>query len=177
MRFNIAYSHVMLGFLLTLLLVQTVSTVHAHGGGLPQITNVPLGEYAISIWTNPDPLQTGEIHVTVALAQDQAAALNRDIQLVITPLGNGQRIETDVTHEKSANKFMYEADFDIRRAGDYQFTVTVNEIGQSVSFEVEILPQTDANEQLKWVIIAGATIPMGVGLRWLIRRKDAKDTI
>lgn len=172
MRFNAIRNRLPVYCLLSVLLLQIATSVSAHGGGQPRITNQTVGDYAISVWTNPTLLQTGEIHVTVALAQEQAAALNRDIRLVVAPIGNGQSIESAVTHEKSANKFMYEADFEIRRAGTYQFTISVDDLAQTVSFEAEILPQPSSGSQWIWYVALVAAGVVSFAARQLKRRKN-----
>lgn len=163
MKFDTIYKRLTVYCLFGLLLLQGAAGTSAHGGGQPQIINQPIGEYAISVWTDPNPLQTGEVHVTVALAQEQAAALNRNVQLVVEPIGNGQTIETAVTHEKSANKFMYEADFDIQRVGEYQFTISVDDPAQTVSFAAEIVPQPNRGSRWPWVAVV-----IAAGAIWLV---------
>lgn len=117
-------------------------------------------------------MQTGEIHVTVALAQEQAAALNKNVQLVVAPIGNGQMIETAVTHEKSANKFMYEADFEIQRAGEYQFTVSVDDLAQTVSFVAEIAPQPNSGGRWVWIIALAAASALWFVARRLTQKRN-----
>ncbi len=140
--------------------------VDAHGGGIPQIANAPIGEYVISVWTDPEPLRAGTVHVTVGLAQESAAVLNRAVNISIVPLGNGQPIEAVATHENSANKFLYEADLQINRPGDYRFVVQIDDLVDQVSFVDTVEGASIANNPfvMGGVIVLVAVVAL-VGLR------------
>lgn len=121
-------------FLTLCVLFAPLGIAHAHGGGIPQIANAPIGEYVISVWTDPEPMRVGTVHVTVGLAQDNAAVLNRDVRIKVASVEGNRPIEAQATHENSANKFLYEADLEVSRSGEYRFTVWVDDISDTVSF-------------------------------------------
>jgi hypothetical protein len=144
----------------------------AHGGGIPQIANAPIGQYTISVWTDPAPLRVGTVHVTVGLAQENEAVLNRQIQVTLAPVAGGQPIEARATHENSANKFLYEADLAIDRPGDYRITVQVDNLADSVSF---IDTVTGASLTTNPFVIGGIVLLVAVvALVGLKRGRDAE---
>src|SRR5690554_6311036 len=65
--------NVRLGFLLGFILIAIVGWSHsasAHAGdGIPQLTNEDIGPYRIFVWSDPEPPQMGEYHVSVALTE------------------------------------------------------------------------------------------------------------
>ncbi len=141
-------------------------TAKAHGGGIPQIANAPIGEYIISVWTDPEPMTVGTIHITVGLAQENEAMLNRNIQVIIEHTSDGQMIEARATHENSANKFLYEADLEVRRAGDYRFVVRVDDLADTVSFVDMVEGESLMNNTVVMGgIIALVAVVAVVGLR------------
>ena len=130
------------------------SMVGAHGGGVPRLTNAEIGPYWISVWSQPDPLRVGEMHLTVALSEPsgpEAAlkeagppVLNAAIEVRLRPVGwPGETISAIASHENSANKFLYEADLLVPQAGRWEVTLLVvgpDGSSGSVDFEVEVLP-------------------------------------
>lgn len=146
----------------------------AHGGGAPRLVNVPIDAFVMSVWTNPDPLRVGVVHVTVSLAetaaleganQPGAAALGQTIALTIMPAAGGAPITTAVTHEQAANKLFYEADITIPGAGSWVFALVVNGSAEQ-HFTAEVMP---ARPPVAWLGLAALA---GVALVavWLWRR-------
>lgn len=65
---------VLLLSLLCLTLTAATAAASAHGGGTPQVVDVPAGPYRIFVWTSPDPWREEELaHVTVAVTRVDAA--------------------------------------------------------------------------------------------------------
>ncbi len=115
----------------------TVMPVWAHGGGAPQLVNAEAGPYRVSLWTQPDPLQAGEVHFTVAVTAPppQGAGANRTgppipdavVNLHLTPLdAAAQAVDIAATHKNAVNKLFYEADTILPTAGRRQVIVQVN---------------------------------------------------
>lgn len=153
------------------LFLATPWSVVAHGGGLPRLVNEPLDDYTISVWINPSPLTVGEVHLTVALAFDESVVLNRDIQVLATPLAGGQTIVSDATHENATNRFFYEADSEISQTGMYQFEVKVDGIEATASFVEEVQDAPRTSNRLTTVFWVGTILIIVQLVRWITKRK------
>lgn len=135
--------------------------VRAHGGGTPQLIDVRAGPYALWVWTDPDPLRVGQMHVSVAVAEPetQAPILDAQVTVQIELPGEGTTpLTADATGTAAANKLLYVAILEPPVEG--QWLVTVSVAGPAGSgwtdFEVPVLPPRPVN----WGLIGGA----GLGL-------------
>ncbi|HEY8478182.1 MAG TPA: hypothetical protein VIN09_15075 [Chloroflexota bacterium] len=115
----------------------------AHDGvSALRVSRQQAGPYAITVFTGPDPLPTGEVDVSV-LVEGQAegdVVLDARVTVEATPLGHdGAGGIFEATHEEAANKLFYAAHLPLERAGRWRLDVRVEGArGQgSVSFEVE----------------------------------------
>ena len=140
------------------------SIVQAHGGGIPFVTNEPLGEFVASVWLNPSPLETGAIHVTVGLAKDESVVLNQRINVRLVSAEHGT-LQAPATHENAASRFFYEADLEVANAGDYTLIVEVE--GQSGRLETDVTVRAPSWTRSPWVGLAALGI---VVLIWVINR-------
>lgn len=103
------------------------ATALAHGGGTPQLVDVPAGPYRIFAWTSPATPRVGTLHVTVALVDPAAnqPVLGADVQVQMSP-GAGQPAAVNTspaTHDKATIKFYYEADVEVPEAGPWQVSI------------------------------------------------------
>lgn len=156
-----------------LLLVMQPVAVLAHGGGTPQLVKEPAGAYAVYVWTNPDPLRVGTIHITVALVEpdSDAPVLNAAVQVTATPR-TGQPLTVDATHKNATIKSYYEADMQLRETGPLQITVAYQDgaAAGSAGFAVQV-EEAGANTQL--IGMGVALLAIGGGVLWmLIGRKQ-----
>ncbi len=130
-------------------LLLSYGNVLAHGGGTPLLTNEPVGPYQLYVWSSPEPLRVGEVHMTFALVLppdgnqpvDESALFN-DLDQVVT------QADIDVTFNTSSlsgsgegtgaiepikvkalpssiNPLYYEIDTEIPVAGVWQISVDV----------------------------------------------------
>ncbi|MEZ4767428.1 MAG: hypothetical protein R2844_03270 [Caldilineales bacterium] len=127
--------------ILLLLALQPVSSALAHGGGTPQLVKERAGAYALYVWTNPDPVRVGTMHVSVALVQPdtEAPVLNADVRVTATP-ETGNPITSTATHENATVKTYYETDMAIPQEGPWQVAVSyqIDDAGGSASFPVQV---------------------------------------
>jgi hypothetical protein len=125
-------------------LLFAVSTAWAHGGGTPQVTNADAGPYWVTVWTQPEPLQVGETHITVAVSepgvvrdgQREAGAPVMDavVEVHLEPLDRpGEPLTVSATHEGASNKLFYEADPSLPAAGQWGVLIRV-QVSSSKSF-------------------------------------------
>lgn len=168
---------------LLLMLALPAARVQAHGGGTPQLTNADAGPYWVSVWTQPEPLRAGEVHVTVAVSEpgDTSASrreagapvLGADVQVEFSRAESssdeaaGQPIVVYATHENAANKLLYEADLTLPTSGEWQVRVTVEgPAGQgSASFGAIVRAEQDSN--WTWALVLG---PAAIAAVWIWQR-------
>lgn len=153
------------------------SPVQGHGGGVLQLFNAEAGPYWVSVWTAPKPLQTGKVHITVAVVEppeDRSQpeqgkpVLGATVQLLAQAANGVERIETVATHEQAVNKFFYEADLELETVGMWQFEITVSgALGQGV---VQFEQTVSSPSAAKWIFtgVAGLAILLG-GWLWYAR--------
>ncbi len=101
----------------------------AHGGGTPQLVNEPLGPYWLSVWTQPDPPQVGELHVTAALARtDTGEPVTAPVIIVYARgVNKNDVIEAGMSHDDAATPYFYNTDFEVPYAGDWTIELVVKE--------------------------------------------------
>jgi hypothetical protein len=133
------------GLLLTGLFL--VSSVEAHAGGKMQLASVEAGPYMLTVWTSPEPVQVGEVHVAAAIvsAYDALPILDAQVDVRLW-LQNGENVVLNgrATREDSTNKFLYESVFEVPVEGSYQTTIQVTGAdGQQgdVAFDMEVVPR------------------------------------
>lgn len=156
-------------------LLGTITSVHAHGGGTPRIVNEPAGPYLVSVWTQPEPLRAGEVHVSVAVMlpddssnqSPNSAELQQmvtDATVVVefesaatpgTAADNGaevERISVEAVPQSAPIDLYYEADVELSAAGEWRTTIQVDGVHGSgtVAFDNTVL----AKRQLNWSMIA-----------------------
>ncbi|MCP4421139.1 MAG: hypothetical protein GY805_31395 [Chloroflexi bacterium] len=152
--------------LLPFILLLPIRSVLAHGGGVLQVANVPIGTYQVSVWTNPPTARTNQpVHVTVGIAAAETGEPVLDTAVKVDLLTNdGVLLTTAVaTTEQSVNRLFYEADLAGVAAGDYEIQVEVvgSEGSGSLSFSLSVKPVSIWPWAL-WILLGVGVI--GVGL-------------
>lgn len=156
----------------------------AHGGGTPQLVNGEAGPYRIFVWTQPEPLHAGDIHVTIAViladpngtVEDANAALNQldravtdaNVQVSFGMPQQAQNIAEPAQLNERTGIPYYEADVTLPAAGHWQSRIAVNGIqGQGeVSFNLSVLPPREIN----WPLVVGGAaaviVLLGLAIAW-----------
>ncbi len=120
-----------------------LTPVQAHGGGTPQVVAVPVGPYALSVWSQPDPPRVGTLHLTAAVFRPGGAADEPVTDARVTAYltaSHGETLEVPLTHAQAANPLYYEADVRLPAAGRWTVTVVVDgpNGGGEVAFDLEV---------------------------------------
>lgn len=163
-------NHLALAISLLALIVVGAARVWAHGIGTPQVINAPAGPYLISVWTDPDPLRVGEVHVTVAVTDPatESPILDASVMVQLEWLDVPSVILTaPATRENAALKIVYVAVFAPEQAGQWQGTVVVDgtEVtSEVIKFDFLVLPPASVN----WGLVGGVTIGL-LTLGWMAR--------
>ncbi len=156
---------------LVMLLVAT-----GHGGGAPQVQDVPVGDLRATVWTAPDTPRAGQdFHVTVALYRagqehDQGVA---DAQVQVRLLGPAGQVLEAQAELASQTPPVYEADLTLPASGLWQVEVHIQApAGQgTLTFTVEAQPAASGLPWWLWVALAGGTVAVLGG--WWRRRRAA----
>jgi hypothetical protein len=156
--------------LLALSFAVSAQVAWAHGGGVPQLTNVQAGPYRVSAWTQPDPIRMGEVHVSVAVSESLGSGatereagdlvLDATVRVQMQPMDQaGETLVAYATRENAVNKLFYEADLDLPAEGRWQVVIWVEGPtgAGSASFDVEALPPSafSAIGALPWPVWGG----------------------
>jgi len=150
----------------------------AHGGGTPQLSNVPAGPYHLFAWTSPEPWRVGSAHTTVAITKllddgQETPVSGVQVMVIYAPVGQpAQAVRATAVEQTGAKTGFYEADAVLPAAGEWQVAVEVSGIdgNGSVLFRVQVLPANSFN----WWLIGGgvlvALVAIGV---WGTRKRGA----
>jgi hypothetical protein len=174
---------------LALLLLLGIRPAVAHGGGTPQLTNAEAGPYLVSVWTEPDPIRVGELHVTVAVLESPEPSssgreggdlvLDATVQVDVKPVSReGQTLVAYATRENAVNKLLYEADLDLPSEGQWRVGIQVEGpagIG-SAGFDIEAAPSSTINalKRLPWPVWAGLGLVL-LAVGWSIYTFRSRD--
>ena len=130
--------------LLTSLSLLIAQPVLAHGvGGVLRISDHKMGPYTVMVWTTPNILRPGRVHVETAILRSGMNVIDCDVQVQVTPQSfSGSAITSAGGAATVENDFRHEAAFRLDKAGTYQVDITVtDQIGRGgrVTVDVEVV--------------------------------------
>lgn len=163
-----------LASIILLLILLATSSAAAHTEGKMQLASEAAGPYKLTVWTSPEPVTVGELHVAIAavLAEDASPVLDAAVQVELAALeGSGQSISAQATAEDATNKFLREAIFELTEAGPYLATIKVEGVDGatgSASFEFEVEEEAGLN----WfpILLGSVLVLAATVLLWRARR-------
>jgi hypothetical protein len=180
-------SHTCTRFLISLaglLIALAVPTAQgaAHGGGTPRLVNQPAGPYQLSAWTQPDPIRTGDLHVTAAVTEPGSGAPNlfARVEVAIYPSGAAEDLRfVEAFRGANPNKLLHDVDLGIPASGDYQVTIRVTGsagTGQA-GFELSVLPASRGVPEYGVVLMGALAIGLILVSIHLFFPKSSKPSI
>ena len=119
--------------LLTVALLPTPLLAHA-GVGTQHLNNEAAGPYRVYVWSDPEPPEVGEYHVTIALTENiegdttglaGGPVLDANVVVELTHLESGEIFSARATHDDALNKLFYEASFAPPRQGIWSVQVRI----------------------------------------------------
>ncbi|MCS6828355.1 MAG: hypothetical protein NZ553_17195 [Caldilinea sp.] len=149
----------------------------AHGGGTPQIVDVPAGPYRLFAWTTPDPWRAGEVaHITVAVTRVDAAGQVfpvADAQVTIrlaSEMQPEQIVALSAQPVSAVATGFYELDYKLPSDGLWRIEVEARgaEGVGVVAFAMEVEP---AASSLRWFWFVGALAAASVAFGLLLARR------
>ncbi|MEM7537293.1 MAG: hypothetical protein AAF639_34295 [Chloroflexota bacterium] len=159
------------------------SSVYAHGGGTPQLSNVEVGPYRLFVWTEPEPWVVGEVHLTLAATLpppegttiDEGAVNNQldtpatDVNFNIelrSKTDPSQRITLTAFDQGYLNDYYHETDTILPTAGEWIAMIEVD--GPLGSGRTGFITNVDAQKTYNWQLIGGASVGLLVVLILLV---------
>ncbi len=136
----------------------------AHGTGKPQLNNVDAGPFRLTVWTSPDPMRVGEVHVAVIVkpqagtgngAVESAADLRVEVT-VIPANGTAPPLVQNAARQETFLQTYYESYFDLSTVGEWQTRIVVS--SAAGVGEVEFPMQVFARQQIPWELALGLLI-------------------
>ena len=188
---NAQFSKLIFSLLLVIgiLLILHPNPAAAHNGGEPRLVDVEAGDFRLSVWTLPVPLETGELNFIVFVSEssteDENAfirantpVLDANIELFIEPEGGGERLVVNPDHELATNKLFYETYFDLLEPGRYTAFVSVESDGKrgEAEFSFEL---AQGSIEINWFRYSGiAVLCVAVGwFIWQVRQDRQEDNV
>ena len=127
--------HTRIGALVLLIGALLPAPLLAHAGvGIQHLNNVPTGPYRVYVWSDPEPPEVGEYHVTVALTENVEGdttglaggpVLDAFVIVEITHQQSGETLSARATHDDALNKLFYEASFAPAKQGIWSVQVRI----------------------------------------------------
>jgi len=141
MHLSNRHAVLLIGIALSLNLGVWAETAWANGG-TPRLTNARAGPYAVSVWSQQDPPQVGELDMGVAVMTLEARdpVLDAEVRLTAERIDRGGTpISVVASRGAGANKFLYHTTLELPVEGRWRVTVLVEGPAGSgrATFELE----------------------------------------
>ncbi len=149
--------------------------VTAHGSGTPQLVNVAAGPYRLWVWSLPDPVRLGEMHISVAVTPAAPTAstsppIALDVQIRLEPIdATSQPVAQKASQQTRLFQEYYEADFMLLSVGQWNASITINgpDGAAMAHFPFTVLPPHQFNWTIvQWLALAFAGV---IGAIWIRR--------
>ncbi len=134
--------------LLTVILLP--APILAHGGiGVQHLNNIPAGPYRVYVWSDPEPPEVGEYHVTIALTENiegdstglaGGPVLDASVTVELMHTESGETLSARATHDDALNKLFYVASFEPARQGNWSVKVHIASPGCEFALSRRHLP-------------------------------------
>ncbi|MEZ4737537.1 MAG: hypothetical protein R3E79_61460 [Caldilineaceae bacterium] len=160
-------------WLLVVLVLGWVTPVAAHGSGTPRLVNVIAGPYRLWVWSLPDPIRVGEVHISVAVEEvaspptPQTMPTDFAVQLTISALDQShQPFTLSASKQERFLQTYYEADFTMPAVGQWQADISITGpagVG-AMAFPFAVLPP----QRVNWILVLWSIVAV-VATGWVLR--------
>ncbi len=119
---------------LALVFIVNPRSAFSHNGGEARIVDVEAGDFRLSVWTLPGPLEAGDLNFIVYAAESSqqgefvrstSPILDANIEVIIEPIRGGTPIIVRPNHGEATNNLFYESYFELLEPGEYRAIVSV----------------------------------------------------
>ncbi|MFO7892457.1 MAG: hypothetical protein R6U63_01880 [Longimicrobiales bacterium] len=188
---------VLLGVILALATLTTLTATAWANGGIVRISQAPVGPWLVTVYSSPTPLRTGEVDISTLVQDSANAIVDVPITVDATPVGFvAEAVRSPATRGQATNKLFKAAKFDIGVPGQWEFRVRVgsaaergtpgaagsaSEVGEEesetkasgpggvVSFEAVVTKSTILDRPL---LLATLVLLPLVGVGWFLLGRD-----
>lgn len=146
-----------LSLLVIFILLLPRTPVRSHGLGKQQLERAVAGPFRVSAWTDPVDVQSDdELHVTVAVEDDEGLVLHAGVQ--ITATYDNQSESARATHDQAVNKLQYEARLNLQTAGEWRILITIQDGERRGDAQFGLNVSAAEEEGLPYPLIIGGSI-------------------
>lgn len=161
-----------------LCLTSSSHVVQAHSSGPPRLADAAAGPYRVFVWTQPEPLRVGDMHISILVTRANQPVNDAQVQVQFTPVDPANQAIVVVAHAQDfLSNIYYEADVQLPSPGDWRATINIEgAVGKgSIEFENAVL----AKQSFNWPIVGGgaALLVLLVGLMGIWSRMQAQETL
>ncbi len=159
---------------LLLLLGLAAPTAFANGGTL-RLANVPMGEYRVSVFTDPTPVRPDSLDVSVLVLREGVLGVADDVRVTVrTRLlqdpGPGELREA--TREQADDPRYHAVKFGLGAEGEWEITVAVSGPGGEGEASFQVRARERGLLGHPAVLVTLALLPLlGVAL-WIFREEE-----
>lgn len=165
-------------FLVSVGLANFPLVVQAHSSGPPRVADAAAGPYHVFVWTQPEPLRVGDVHISILVTQANQPVNDAQVQVQFAPIEPaGPVIVVAPTAQDFLSNIYYEADVQLPSSGEWRATINIEGVAGkgSIDFENSVL----AKRTFNWPVVGGAAalLVVLVGLMGVWSRMQAKATV
>jgi hypothetical protein len=144
-------------------------------GGALRVANVPMGEYRVSVFTDPTPVRPDSLDVSVLILHEGREGVAQGVAVWVGAEAVGHDAPDSwarATREQADDPRYYSAKFALGGEGRWRITVELEgDHGQgSASFEVTAREPGPLSHPLVAMLLA--LLPLGVAGWWVLRDGD-----
>jgi hypothetical protein len=161
------------GLLLLFLLAILISPLAllANGGTL-RLANVPMGDYRVSVFTDPTPVRPDSLDVSVLVLQEGTDGVVEDLEVWVRARSTehpGPELSQRATREQADDPRYYAAKFGLGHEGGWEIEVEVRGEAGSGSAVFQLSARERGLLGHPVTIVFLALLPLGGAAFWILR--------
>ncbi len=161
--------------LAVLVLLALTAPVALANGGTLRLANVPMGEYRVSVFTDPTPVRPDSLDVSVLVLREGVPGVAEDVRVTVRT----RRLEDpgpgeirEATREQADDPRYHAAKFGLGAEGEWEITVAVSGPGGEGEASFQVRARERGLLGHPAVLVTLALLPLlGVAL-WIFREEE-----
>ncbi len=150
----------------------------AGNGGMLRLANLTMGEYRVSVYTDPTPVRPDTLDVSILLIQEGVEGVPEGVEILVRsrPLrGSGAQQELRATRELADDPRYHAAKFGLGAEGPWEIEIEVNGEAGRGSATFEVIAREPGLLGHPAVVVLLILLPLGLAGWWLLRmeRREA----